>query len=149
MIDKEEIIQNFVRNFIQKDKRERCLLELMNPKKRSNFTDKLNHKWDTILDMRYLTKIEKSADYSDGIKELLNFKSNEYCYIISNYDEFDGLLTPFNEVFDALYSKGFGSIIMNVSGSIIFLTLSKLKVQQSDLLGAIINSSYQRYCGHY
>lgn len=135
MVDKEEIIKNFVRNFIQKDKRERCLLELMNHKKRNSFTDKLNHKWDTILDMRYLTKIDKSADYSDGIRELLNFKSNEICYIISNYDEFDDLLAPFNEVFDGLYSKGFGSIIMNISSSIMFLDTEQVKGPAERFIG--------------
>ncbi len=93
-MEKHLIIETFVANFIQKDKRERCFLELTNPKKRNKFTDRLNHKWESVIEMRLLTKIEKGQDYADRIKELSKFKDNELCYVISNYNEFDDKLLP-------------------------------------------------------
>lgn len=60
MTDKETQIKTFVDNFIIKDKRERCFLELTNPKKRNKFVDRLNHKWDTVLDMRFKLKNQKT-----------------------------------------------------------------------------------------
>ena len=121
MTDKEIIIKSFVDNFVLKDKRERCYAELTNPKKRNKFTDRLNHKWDTILNMKYLVQIDKTKDNTLDIQKLLNFKDNDICYAISNYGDYDGKLLPFKEVFNEVYSRGFGTILINKTADTLFL----------------------------
>ena len=121
MIDKKIIIKTFLTNFIIKDKRERCYLELTNPKKRTNFTDRLNHKWDTVLNMKYLVQVDKQFDYADRIQQLLKFKDEHLCYVISNYTEFDDKLIPFKDVFGQVYSRGFATILLNTSADKLFL----------------------------
>lgn len=121
MENKEEIIKLFVQNFISKDKRERSLLELSNPKKRPDFVDRLNHRWESIFDMRYLNRVGKADDNSTTIQKLLKIKDQDLCYIISNYDDFDDKFLPFREAFDHLYTRGFGSVIINSSADTLFL----------------------------
>ena len=121
MIDKEEIIKNFATNFIQKDKRERCFLELISPKKRGKFVDRINHKWENVFDMRLLTKVGKEQDYSDDIKRLLKFKDDELCYVISNYAQYDDKLLPFGEVFEEIYARGFATLLINAPADTLFL----------------------------
>lgn len=121
MIDKEQILKVFITNFIQKDKRERCSFELTNPKKRNKFVDRLNHKWESVLDMRLLTKVEKDQDYSEKIKQLLKFKDDELCYVISSYEEYDDKVIPFTEVFKEIYARGFATLLINTSADTLFL----------------------------
>lgn len=127
MVKKEEIIKAFITNFIQKDKRERCYLELTNPKKRSRFVDKLNHKWDTVLTMKLLTKIKKEDDYSEKIKQLLKFKDDELCYVVSNYEEYDDKLLPFKDVFKEIYTRGFATLLINALADTFFLDTEQVQ----------------------
>ncbi|MBI3136498.1 MAG: hypothetical protein HYZ14_17620 [Bacteroidetes bacterium] len=121
MTDKETILKTFVDNFVLKDKRERCFLELINPKKRNKFIDRLNHKWDTVLNMNYLVQIDKTKDNINDIQNLLNFKDSDICYVISNYSDYDDKYLPFNAVFNEIYSRGLGSILINKTADTLFL----------------------------
>jgi len=87
--NKDQILKEFIKNFIQKDRRERSYFELTNPKKRRLFPDRLNHNWDSVLDMRYLTQIDKESDNPETIQNKLGLKDNELCYVISNYTDYD------------------------------------------------------------
>ncbi|HLP54787.1 MAG TPA: hypothetical protein VK151_07150 [Fluviicola sp.] len=127
MTDKEQLIKAFVDNFVLKDKRERCYAELTNPKKRGKFTDKLNHKWDTILDMRCLVKIDKTNDSPGNIQKILKLRDNDLCYIISNYDDVDDQLIPFKNAFDRIYSRGLGTLLMNASADTLFLDTEQVQ----------------------
>lgn len=127
MIDKETTVKNFVANFVQKDKRERCYSELVNPKKRNKFIDKLNHKWDSVLNMNFLNQVDKLNDSSEGIQKLLGFKDSEICYVISNYSDFDDKFMPFKEVFTEIYSRGFATLLINGSGDEMFLDTEQEK----------------------
>ena len=71
MTDNTSLIQAFVRNFVLKDKAERCYAQLIDPKKRPKFTDRLNHRWDSVLRMQYLVQIGSSDDRTDRIQQLL------------------------------------------------------------------------------
>jgi hypothetical protein len=121
MKNKEELIESFVQNFIVKERRERSRLVLSNPTKRRDFTDKLNHRWESIFDMRLLHRIGKSDDTSQIIQAQLKLKDQEMCYIISNYSDIDDKFIPFREAFDKVYTRGFGSLIINLSANTLFL----------------------------
>lgn len=69
----------------------------------------------------YEIQIEKSEDNLDDIQNLLKFNDTDLCYVISNYDEFDDKYIPFKDVFKELYSRGFGSIIINKTADVLFL----------------------------
>jgi len=58
MVDATELIKSFVRNFIRKDKWERCLKQLLG-KNRQKFTDDLNHNWESLFNMALLQELKK------------------------------------------------------------------------------------------
>jgi hypothetical protein len=119
MIDKEIIIENFIKNFVLKDRRERALFELVN--KRFLFSGRLNHSWFRVFDMKFLEQVKREDDYPDKIKELLKFKDNQLCYVISTYEEYDDKLLPFGNVFNEIYSRGASTVILNTSADTFFL----------------------------
>ena len=99
-IDNNTTLDNFIKTFVSKDKRERSELELKNEKKRSKFADRLNHTWDTVLDMKFVTQIPSGVNDYEFIKKELKIKDNESCYVISNHDDIDGETDEFNKAFD-------------------------------------------------
>jgi hypothetical protein len=126
MVDKQTTIKLFVSNFIQKEKRERCLGELTNPKKRCKFTDKLNHKWRSVIDMQRLELIDTSFDNKEAIQKLLGFLTDQLCYIISDHPDFDDQYLPFEVAFNNLYAQGHGTIILNSSADTLFLNTEEM-----------------------
>ena len=135
MTESEAIIKTFVENFVLKDKRETCYLELINTKKRNKFVNKLNHKWDTVLDVKYLVQIHKSEDIANEIQKLLNFKDSDICYVISNYGDYDDKFLPFKEVFNAVYSRGLGTILMNKTSDTIFFDTEQVRGAANRFIG--------------
>ena len=104
-------------------------------KKRSKFTDKLNHKWDTVLDMRYVFKIPSGVNDYEFAKKELKLSDNELCYIISNHDDIDGQTTGFKKAFDQVYGRGFGSIIVNGSADKLYLETELQQGKQNRFIG--------------
>lgn len=127
MTDKEIIIQNFIRTFVQKHKRERALLELTTPEKRSDFTARLNHNWENVLNMKLLKRIEKQQDHAEAIQQLLMFRNDEPCYVISNHDDYDDLILPFHEVFPLIYWWGGATILLNITADTLFLKTEQIQ----------------------
>lgn len=127
MIDRDSVIESFLKNFVQKDRVERSYFELSSLKKRNKFTDRLNHSWEKVFKMKCLTRVEKEDDYAEKIQELLNFKNDEVCYVISNYDEYDDQFLPFKKVFHEIYSRGFGTILVNTSADTFFLDTEQVQ----------------------
>ena len=121
MTDNTALIQAFVRNFVLKDKAERCYAQLIDPKKRRKFTDRLNHRWDNILRMQHLAQISSSDDHADRIRQLLQFGPQDQCYVISDYSRLDDRFFPFQEIFDQIYGQDSGTILLNLSGDTLFL----------------------------
>lgn len=130
-----DIIDAFIKNFIPKDRRERSELELKNFKKRAKFTDRLNHQWDTVLDMRFITRIPSGVNDYEFIKEELKIKDKEQCYVISNHDDIDDQMIPFVEAFDKAYGRGFGSLIINSSADKLFLETELVQGKQNRFIG--------------
>ena len=121
MIDREDMITKFIKNFVRKNRQERSFFELMNPKKRSKFYERLNHCWSDLLNMELLKQIDKDNDTQIKIPKLLGFKDDELCYSISNYRDYDDKFIPFYEVFTAVYSRGFATLLINTSADTLFL----------------------------
>lgn len=125
----------FIKNFIVKDQRERAELQLKDFKKRGKFTDRLNHQWDKVLDMRFLTKIPSGViDYA-FVKEELKIKETELCYIISNHSDIDGQTLSFDKAFDEVYGRGFGSVIINSASDKIYLETEVVQGKQNRFIG--------------
>ncbi len=139
MLDKETVIRTFIKNFILKEKAERSFLELTNPKKRCKFTNRLNHNWDSVLNMKLFFQIDKPQDNVEDIQKLLGFKDQDICYVISNYNEVDGEFLPFKEVFDTIYSRGFATIVVNLTADTLFLDTEQQRGPADRFVGRFRN----------
>ncbi len=119
--EKDFIIQQFIVNFISKDRLERTKIELNNEKKRIKFINRLNHNWNSIFNMQKLLSLSKVSDDYRFVKTKLNFKDDEICYVISNFDDIDDKFLEFKDAFEKSYCRGFGTLIMNKSANRIYL----------------------------
>ena len=136
-MDTKTTLDSFIKNFILKDKRERSEFELKNDKKRARFTNRLNHEWDTILDMRYVFRIPPVEDDYEFVKKQLRISDNESCYVISNYDDIDGQTIEFEKAFNQVYGRGLGSIIATRSGDKIYLETELEQGKQNRFFGKL------------
>jgi hypothetical protein len=134
-MDTNAILDLFIKHFVPKEQRERSELLLNDVKKRRRFTDRLNHQWDKVLDMRFITRIPSGTNDYEFTKNELKVKDNELCYIISNYDDIDGLLIEFNDAFDKVYRRGFGSLIINASADKLYLETEVVQGKQNRFVG--------------
>jgi hypothetical protein len=129
------VLDVFIAHFVLKDKRERIEHQLKNPKLRAKFTDKLNHKWHTVLDMRYLSKIPRGVSDDQFTRQALDISDGELCYIISNHSKIDGLFADFKTAFDEVYGRNFGSLIVDVSGKKLYLETEVVQGRQNRFIG--------------
>jgi hypothetical protein len=136
-MDSNTTIHNFIRTFVPRHKRERTELELRNEKKRSKFTNRLNHKWATVLDMRFVIKIPSDANDYEFTKRELKIKDNDLCYVISNYDDIDGITDEFSKVFDKVYGRGFASLVIGVAGDRFYLETELGQGKQNRFIGKV------------
>ena len=137
--EKNKILKDFAKNFIQKERQERCYAQLTSSQKRGKFSDRLNHNWDSILNMKHLTLLENDFDYPEKIQKELGFKDNELCYVISNYQDYDDKLLSFKEIFAEIYSRGFATILMNISANTLFLETERLGKYGARFIGKVVN----------
>ncbi len=134
-MDDKKTLEQFIKNFILKDKRERSESQLKDFKKRVKFTDRLNHKWDTVLDMRFVSRIPSGVIDYDFVKKELKMNDNELCYIISNHSEIDGHIDNFKSAFDKVYGRSFGSLVINESGDKLYLETELVQGKQNRFIG--------------
>lgn len=139
-MDKEIIIENFIKNFILKEKRERSVFELNNPKKRCKFTNRLNHHWDKVLNMNLLKQVEKENDNAEAIQNLLKIRNDEPCYIISNYAAYDDKIYLFGDIFNEIYQKGLATLIVNLTLDTLFLETEQEQGAPTRFIGKVMNS---------
>lgn len=101
--------------FIAREKRERWLMKLADPKKRRAFLDRLNHCND--FDGRYVTAVSPGAQ----IDQLLRDRGTpEQVHIMSDVAEKDGQTMSLGEALESLDSDFFGTIICCVPGRLAF-----------------------------
>jgi hypothetical protein len=134
-MENSEIIDRFIKNFVLKNRRERADLELKNADRRNQFANRLNHSWDKVLDMRWISRIADRQDDYEFVKAELKVADNDRCYLISNYDDIDGSVMEFKAAFRASYGRGFATIIVTVSGDKLYLETEIDYGKQSRFVG--------------
>lgn len=134
-MDSKTIQDSFIEKFVPKHQRDRAKYLLNDAEKRHEFTDRLNHQWEKVLDMRFLTKIPSGVIDYDFVKKELKIKETELCFVISNYSDIDGQTLPFDKAFDAVYGRGFGSLIINSTSDKLYLETELVKGKQNRFIG--------------
>lgn len=137
MNDKEIIIKNFIDNFVHKDKKQRCHFELLDPKKRAKFINNLNHKSFTFLNSKKFKKIEKEFDNLLEIEKNINFKKQEFYYVISNHNKFDDKCIKLQDFFSEIYWFGLATLVINNSGDKVFLKMEQENGKSEKYIGCI------------
>ena len=108
-----EIEKIFIDSFVLKNRRERSLFELGSQNKRGSFFNKLCHRYNDLIDSKKTTKIpEPNSDSSVILKLLINQGAEKDCYIMSSFNEIDGLSLPLKEALDKCVGRGVPSIII-------------------------------------
>ncbi|MBA4056927.1 MAG: hypothetical protein C0490_19590 [Marivirga sp.] len=120
-MEKELIVDKFIKKFILEDRRERVDFELRDIKKRDLFIDRLNHTYDKVLDMKYFQRLDPKLENPELIQKEIKLRDTDFCYVISHYSEFDDKIIDFKTAFDGIYGKGFGSLIINLSADRVYL----------------------------
>jgi hypothetical protein len=134
-MDNKTIQDLFIKNFVPKDQRDRAEYLLNDSKKRGKFADRLNHQWDKVLDMRFISKIPAGTNDFEFTKKELKIKDNELCYVVSNYDDIDGQLIRFAEAFEKVYGRGFASLIISSTGDKLYLETELVQGKQNRFIG--------------
>ena len=98
----------FVRSFIIRERRDRYIAKLANPKQRAAFLDRLNHQFHRDIDNRFVCE-SPDRKIPDG---------DEICYLIASEREFDGRLVAASDVPEILSSAYFGIIVSYVPGKL-------------------------------
>jgi hypothetical protein len=111
--------QAFVESFVQRERRERTLLCLANPKKRRKFLEWLMDHADNILMRECIKSIKPSQQHPDPIYAILrSLGAPDTCHLISEHSNFDGkemeLLAALKEIIGN--GDGMGSVISCLPG---------------------------------
>ena len=120
-IDFRSVIKNFIKSFVLKEKREQILLILDDSDKRTKFVNTLNHKWESVLDMKLMKSLDPKLIDKDSIKKELQLEDTDLCYVFSNYSDIDGKVMEFDFALNYVYGRGLASILVNLYGNRIFL----------------------------
>jgi len=142
-MDTQSIISIFIEKFIQKDKKKRVSFELTNPKKRHLFINRLNHNWEELLKPNCFVILDKEEDSPEQIQKILGVENDKLCYIISNYNEYDNKIIPYNEIFDNLYNRGLGSLIVPIDLNSFFLNSEQVNGKSVKCIGSCFIQNYQ------
>lgn len=112
MIEKDIEIK-FVQTFVLKNKRERSIYELHSKKKRREFFHKLCHDYNEIIDSRFMRKLDPPNSNSNDIRQILQKEgAGKSCYVLSHFEEIDGIRMPLSEALDNCVGGGMPSIVI-------------------------------------
>jgi hypothetical protein len=95
----------------------------------------LRDKWDAVLDARYLYKIPSIVNVKEFATKNSNVTDFEMWYIISANSDIDGKIAEFGLAFDKVYGRGFGSLIVNLSGDRFYLETKMIDAKQNIFIG--------------
>ncbi len=109
----------FIESFVKKNKRDRSLFELNSKKKRGNFFNKLCHRYDEIIDSRYMEKIQTSSSI-DIFNLLKKEGAKKDCYILSYLEELDGHRMPLSDALKECVGRGMPSIVSCIPGKLAY-----------------------------
>ena len=125
-IEKQALLEKFVSNFIIKSKRDRMLFELTNSKKRSAFTNRLNHEVTDIFEVNKLRLLTKSTDIA-VIRNMLSIKESDLCYVICHDENFDDTIVNFNTTLNTLHRNGSGFVLIKISSGNIYIECEQVQ----------------------
>jgi hypothetical protein len=110
--------QLFVDAFIEPARRERAAFCLANPKRRSEFLDKLNHHGTDILVGKCLKSITPSEQHPKNICAILrSLGAPSTCHVISN-SELDGSEVELMSALEQVVGYGRGAVISCIPGKV-------------------------------
>ena len=104
--------QAFVEAYVRKDRRERLLHELSNPKKRYRGLDRFCHGAAELLDPARITLAGPSLEHDAVFCRFVEARADETCRIFSPDGSLDGLELPLAEAVAACVACLDASIIM-------------------------------------
>jgi len=111
-----------IRAFIVRERRERFLELLPNPKQRHKITETLAHPNPAWFQSRFMMPIPPSHSDADGIARLLHSKgAGKTCWAISEDRRFDGREVELDAVLVEIVGYGMGSILCRVPGKLAFV----------------------------
>lgn len=134
-IDIYSILSNFVEWFVLEEAKEQSSFELKDPKKRHLFTQKLNHNWDHVLDLRFVHHLDAGHDSAAHVKKEMHTKGRDLCYVISSDPEIDNKIMESDFVIDKVYGKGIGTILINLQVDKIYLETEAQNGTSSRFIG--------------
>jgi hypothetical protein len=107
--------EELIRAFVIKERRERLVAGLANPRRRRQVLDSLNHFGH--LDARYAQIIVPIAQTPQGIANILKGKgAPDACYVISGNAKLDGQEMPLTAALERVVGMGLGTFISCVPG---------------------------------
>ena len=111
-----------VRAFIVKDRRDRFLELLPNPKQRHKITESLAHPNLAWFDSRCVRPIPPAHSGAAAIAKLLRTKgAGKSCWVISEDRRFDGRELELDSVLSELVGYGMGTIVSCIAGKLAFV----------------------------
>lgn len=111
-----------IRAFIVRERRERFLELLANPKHRRKITGSLAHPNPAWFDSRYVGQIPPSQSGSSGIAALLRSEgAGETCRVISEDRNLDAKEIELASVLNEVVGNGMGPLLCCVPGKLAYL----------------------------
>lgn len=109
----------FVQAFIVKDKQERYLQILANPRRRRTILDRFNHFLD--FDPRYASFVPKELRTVGKMAQLLTAHgAGKTCHVIADSLGCDGQDLPLRDALAEVIAHDFGSVLCCLSGRLAF-----------------------------
>jgi len=111
-----------IRAFVVKERRERFLELLPDPKQRHKITASLAHPNPAWFDSRCVKPIPPAHSGAAGISKLLHAKgAGKSCWVISEDRRFDGRELALDSVLSELVGYGMGTIVSCIAGKLAFV----------------------------
>ena len=111
--------QAFVEAYVRKDRRERLLHELSNPRKRYRGLDRFCHGAADLLDPARITLVGPGLEHDSAFSAFVATRAAETCRIFSPDGTLDGLELPLAGAVEACVACLDASIIMGGSFAIV------------------------------
>lgn len=117
MINIEEIQTKFIHKYIRKEKQDRYLGFLSNPKNRNKFTEELCH----FKDFNYgIFEVILKNEKEILLNRLKTIKTTDTCFVISNQTKYDNKILNIKDVFENIIGFGFDIILIFGNADVVY-----------------------------
>ena len=117
----------FINTFVQKNRRERALLELGSDSRRDRFLNRLCHDYAGVFDTRHLQPIPKQENEVVLLKGLWKSRGAKTCYVISSNPDVDGRDVLLEDAMKATMGFGSPSILICRPDSLAYFEAEQVK----------------------